>query len=172
MARDIELFLEEDELDSFYEDIEYGQYLEWITKYPDYIESIFLHLWMHYGPPDENTLKNFLAKGMNINGEIIGPECDTFLEVACDQQDAEMIDLLLSNGAIPSKHIVENAIFGHRDGDIKNTENITQCLNVIQKHNIPLCIEKRLYDDLINNNRFDMSHPYYQDFFKKCKISQ
>lgn len=170
---DIELFLahKEDntELNEFYNNIWDGKYDKWILKYPEYIESIFLCLWRMSSHFDKERLELFLEKGMNINKRLNQYEkVSTFLHVACDRQDGEIIDLLLCHGANPVEDMVTSCIYGHAYGDAANTESILRCLNILEMHSIPLRMRKEHYDDLMKMKCFDSSK--FKEFFERFEI--
>jgi hypothetical protein len=138
-------FLPEDQISRFECDIEEGNYIHWVERYPEYLLSIFGSLLEFYGRfVSEEDILYFLNKGLNLNlmSNLFFTEAEfcSALHFACEYRLDRLISYLLkygenvnqkdSNGFTP----IEYVWMGHNISYTFNINETEKCVSLLLEH--------------------------------------
>lgn len=164
----------EDDEPTFEDDMELGNYKTWVDRYPDMIQTIFAELILQISKIKitDQIVKDFISRGLDINKvDSYTKESNTYLEMTIYAFDTVVLDVLLSNGATFDNQIVNKIFTVFLEGMKISDKDLMDMLEIIEKHNIPLFLDKiNLYNEKTTYiNKGHKGYEYIKEFADKCQ---
>jgi len=166
-------FLTDNEIYQYECDMEEGDYMHWIEKYPTYTRTIFASVLYFYNDLNNLDIQFFINKGLDLNTTL--PIINTTaLCFACEYRNIELMKSLINNEA--DVNVADNngnmplelVLMGHNPYYLRKIADCEDAIKILIDSNVKMIIRKFVLDEFC---QYYIESLYLKQFLKKCTLN-